>query len=78
MATETLILRHLLNDEIYARRTLPYLKSDYFADRVEKTVYLQIDAFVQKYNTLPTKEALTIELDSVGNLSDKEFSDCGE
>ena len=78
MATETLILRHLLNDEIYARRTLPYLKSDYFADRVEKTVYLQIDAFVQKYNTLPTKEALTIELDSVGNLSDKEFSDCGD
>jgi len=78
MATETLILRHLLNDEIYARRTLPYLKSEYFADRVERTVYEQIDAFIQKYNSLPTKEALTIEMDEVKNLSDDEFQRCGE
>lgn len=76
MATETVILRHLLNDENYARRTLPYLKAEYFSDRVEKTVYEQIDNFVAKYNSLPTKEALSIELDSVNNLSDKEFGDC--
>jgi len=76
MATETVILRHLLNDENYARRTLPYLKAEYFSDRVEKTVYVQIDNFVAKYNSLPTKEALSIELDNVNNLSDKEFGDC--
>ena len=76
MATETVILRHLLNNENYARRTLPYLKAEYFSDRVEKTVYEQIDNFVAKYNSLPTKEALSIELDSVNNLSDKEFGDC--
>jgi replicative DNA helicase len=78
MGTEILILRHLLNDEGYARRTLPYLKSEYFTDRIEKTVYEQIDSFVQKHNALPTKEALTIELDKVNNLSDKEFEECGE
>ena len=78
MATETLILRHLLNDELYARRTLPYLKSEYFADRIEKTVYEQIDSFIQKFNSLPTKEALTIEMDGVKNLSDDEFQKCGE
>ncbi|MDA8977417.1 AAA family ATPase [Pseudomonadales bacterium] len=78
MATETLILRHLLNDEIYARRTLPYLKPEYFASRVEKTVYEQIDNFINKYNSLPTKEALVIELDTKNNLSDSEFAECGE
>ncbi len=78
MATETLILRHLLNDEAFARRTLPYLKPEYFADRVEKTVYQQIDYFIEKYNSLPTKEALTIELDAVSNLTDKEFEECGK
>lgn len=78
MATETLILRHLLNDEGYARRTLPYLKPEYFSDRIEKTVYEQIDAFIQNFNSLPTKEALTIELDKVKNLSDTEFEQCGE
>ena len=75
---EQLILRHLLNDEDYARRTLPYLKPDYFSDRVERAVYEQIDLFINKFNTVPTKEALVIELDQKTNLSDSEFTECGE
>ena len=76
MKTELVILRHLLNDEDYARRTLPYLKPEYFHDRVEKTVYEQIDKFISKYNSLPTKEALTIEIDDNAKMSDEEFSQC--
>jgi replicative DNA helicase len=72
--TELVILRHLLNDEDFARRTLPYLKSDYFHDRLEKTVYQEIDKFISKYNNLPTKEALTLEMDQRNDLSDEEFS----
>jgi replicative DNA helicase len=75
---EQLILRHLLNDEDYARRILPYLKPDYFSDRVERAVYEQIDLFINKFNTVPTKEALVIELDQKTNLSDSEFTECGE
>ena len=71
---ELVILRHLLNDEDYARRTLPYLKSEYFHDRLEKTVYQEIDKFIGKYNNLPTKEALTLEMDNRNDLSDEEFS----
>lgn len=74
MKTELVILRHLLNDEDFARRTLPYLKSEYFHDRLEKTVYQEIDKFVNKYNSLPTKEALTLEMDGRNDLSDEEFS----
>lgn len=76
MKTELVILRHLLNDEDYARRTLPYLKPEYFQDRIEKTVYEQIDKFINKYNNLPTKEALTIEIDDNAKMSDEEFSQC--
>ena len=76
MKTELVILGHLLTNEDFARRTLPYLKSDYFSDRIERTVYEKIDEFVQKYNSLPTKEALTIELDAVGALTDEEFGKC--
>tara|TARA_R110000772_G_scaffold426_7_gene1557 strand:- start:153 stop:1553 length:1401 start_codon:yes stop_codon:yes gene_type:complete len=68
------ILRHLLNDEDFARRTLPYLKSEYFHDRLEKTVYQEIDKFINKYNSLPTKEALTLEMDNRDDLSDEQFS----
>ena len=76
MKTELMILGHLLSNEDYARRTLPYLKSDYFADRVERTVYETINEFVNKYNSLPTKEALTIEMDNLEHLSDEEYSQC--
>lgn len=71
---ELVVLRHLLNDEDFARRTLPYLKSEYFHDRLEKTVYQEIDKFISKYNNLPTKEALTLEMDSRDDLSDEEFA----
>ena len=72
--TELVILRHLLNNEDFARRTLPYLKSEYFHDRLEKTVYQEIDKFINKYNSLPTKEALTLEMDNRDDLSDEQFS----
>jgi replicative DNA helicase len=71
---ELVVLKHLLNDEDFARRTLPYLKSEYFQNRVERTVYQEIDKFINKYNSLPTKEALTIEIDGHDNLSDEEFT----
>ena len=71
---ELVVLKHLLNDEDYARRTLPYLKEDYFSDRIEKTVYRYIDDFIKKYNSQPTKEALIIELDTDTKISDEDFS----
>ena len=74
--TETLILKHLLDDESFTRRTLPYLKPDYFSDRTEKLVYQAIDKFVNKYNNLPTREALIIEIDSENSISDEDFSNC--
>jgi replicative DNA helicase len=76
MKTELVILRHLLSDEDFARRTLPYLKSEYFQDRTETVVYEEIDKFINKYNSLPTKDALTIEMDNRNDLSDEDFSKC--
>lgn len=76
MKTELVILRHLLSDEDFARRTLPYLKSEYFQDRLETIVYEEIDKFINKYNNLPTKEALNIEMDNRNDLSDEDFSSC--
>ena len=76
MKTETLILKHLIDDEGYARRTLPYLKSEYFSEKSDKLVYESIDKFINKYNNLPTREALTLEIDSESNISDEDFEAC--
>ncbi len=72
-----LILKNLIHNEEYARSTLPYLKPKYFDDHVEQIVYEQIDMFISKYNSLPTREALVIELDNRKGMSEKDFSGCG-
>lgn len=63
MRIENKILKHLLLDEDFTRKTLPFLKSEYFHDGADKTLFTQINDYIIKYNTLPTYEALVIEID---------------
>jgi replicative DNA helicase len=72
-----MILRNLLNDETYARRTLPFLKPEYFDDFSERKVYQEISEFINKYNSLPTKETLLIDIDKQ-KISDDEFDRCSK
>jgi len=51
------------------------LKSEYFQDVNERVVYEEIDNFIEKFNTLPSREALTIELDNRANLNDNQFAE---
>jgi archaellum biogenesis ATPase FlaH len=71
---ETIILRNLLHNEEYTRKVLPFLDKEYFVEHADKLLYEQIDTFVNKYNNLPTKEALVIELDST-SLRNEEFDE---
>ena len=75
---ETTILNNLFFQEEYARKVLPFLKEDYFGLRTEKILFTEIYKFVEKYNNLPTKESILIELgqrkdineDEINNLKD--------
>ncbi len=55
--------------ESYTRRVLPFLKSEYFTNEVERNIFNEIRDFTIKYNNLPTADALMIEVDSLRNLS---------
>jgi len=57
----THILNHLLNNEEYCRRVIPYIKNEYF-DGPHRTVFDLIVGFVQKTNKLPTAKVLQLEL----------------
>jgi replicative DNA helicase len=72
---EKTILSHLLYNEPYARKVLPFLKEEYFHSSSDKTVYNLIHSYVDKYNNLPTKEVLMIELDNKDGLSESVFKD---
>jgi len=75
MRTEHLILKNLITDEDYARRSLPYLKQEYFQDVNERVIYEEIDNFITKFNSLPSREALTIEINNRSNLNDNQFTE---
>ena len=77
MRTETAILKNLLLNEDYTRKVLPFLKIDYFTEHADKTIYDKINDFVIKYNSLPSKEALVIEL-SETKMNEEEFKESME
>jgi replicative DNA helicase len=74
MRTEIAILKNLLQNEEYTRKVLPFLKVDYFTEHADKILYEKVNTFVNKYNTLPSHEALQIEL-SETKMNEEEFKD---
>ena len=72
---EKTIISHLVFNEAFARKTLPFLKDEYFHNQHEKTVYKLIDTYVKKYNSTPTKEVLHIELKNKEGLSETIYKD---
>ena len=48
------------------------LNNDYFTENCDKIVYDKINDFIIKYNSLPTKEALKIEL-SEAKITEEDF-----
>ena len=70
---EKTILANLIHNEQYTRKVLPFIKGDYFSDRTERTVFEEIQKFVDKYNDLPNKNALEVELDSRKDLNEDDY-----
>jgi len=70
---EAVILQNLIYNEEYARKVVPFIKEEYFHDKTERLVFDIIKSFVVKYNNLPTKEALSIELDKNSTLNEEEY-----
>ena len=47
---ERTALRNLIHNEKYCRKVLPFIKEEYFTDRLEKVLFTEIYKFVNKYN----------------------------
>ena len=47
---ETTILRNLVYNEEYARKTIPFIQSDFFEERSEKILFDEIVSFITKYD----------------------------
>ena len=65
----THILNHLLNNDDYCRRVIPYIQKEYF-EGTHKLVFDLIVSFVGAHNKLPTSRVLDLELTKVSAPED--------
>lgn len=69
---ERQILARLIHDEEYLRKTLPFLKEEYFNNRIDRAVFSFISDYVKKYNNCPSGTALVIEADAGAGYNEEE------
>ena len=70
---ETTILNNLFYNEDFTRKAIPFLKEHYFSKRDEKILFIEVEKFLHKYNNLPTKESILIELNNRKDLNEEEY-----
>jgi hypothetical protein len=75
---ERLILSHLIHNENFSRKVVPYVKSEYFEDPPEKLVFKLIQEYILKHNDLPTKQSLLIDLDQLDGIHETEYTKSNE
>lgn len=75
---ETKILENLIQNEDYCRKVLPFIKDEYFTDNADRIVFKEIQNFVEKYNSLPTADALEISIQNNDSIREGEFKEVTE
>jgi replicative DNA helicase len=75
---ETTIIRSLAFNEEYSRKVLPFIRTEYFTDYTEKVVFEEVCQFIFKYNKLPTREILGVEIENRTDLNENTYKEITE
>ncbi len=70
---ENIILRNLVFRDEYLRKVLPFIEPTYFTNREERLIFEQIAQYTKDYNTLITKEILSIEIEKRTDITQEEL-----
>jgi len=73
MKLEQTILKNLIFNDEYLRKVLPFLKDEYFSEKVEKYIFKEVENFVEKYNSTPTIESIVISMQDKKNMTSEEY-----
>lgn len=72
---EGTILSSFVHDQEYARKVSPYIREEFFEDSVERKVYKSVYQYLVKYDDLPKKDAVVIQLKNDRKITDKEYEE---
>lgn len=70
MSLEKTIIENLVNNETYLRKVVPFIKTEYFKDKAEEIIVDEYLKFFNEYNLPPTKEILSIQVESRGDINE--------
>lgn len=70
---EDLILSNLLHNEGYGRKVIPFLRTEYFHNKIDRVLFDSIDKYVQTFNSFPNQVALNVEVQDAKGLSEDEY-----
>ena len=78
---QTVVLRNLIRNEVYTRRVIPFIEPEYFVGTAQ-VLFKETCKYVAKYNALPNKQQLRIDVDykgtdpsDINNLLSEVFDD---
>jgi replicative DNA helicase len=57
---------------------MPFINQEYFSDSTEKYIFKEVKDFIEKYKTMPTKEALVINFVESKSLTEEQVRSCVE
>ena len=63
----------MFSDEDYTRKIIPFLRDEYFHDSSERKLFSYMSAFINKYNSLPTIEAIEIAAQNDTSVNENDF-----
>ena len=74
-SVEGLVVTNLIHNQDFTRKTLPNIKQEYFEDYNNKIIFDELAKYFMEYDALPSKEALSIEIESREDLNETTFSE---
>ena len=79
LTLESIIIRNFLHRDNFARVAATLLKKEYFqTGSAERVIFETLQDYFAKYNSLPTPEALAINLSGRSDLADSQFKASAE
>lgn len=69
------ILHNLCLSEDYCQKVIPFIDTEYFAERSERTIFEEIKKYYGKYNTSPKHAAVKIEVNARDDLTENVFNE---
>lgn len=73
-----LALHCLTTNRDYVNKVIPFIKPEYFEDKLEQRIFSYILSFVNEYNTLPNESVIEYEASQDKKLNDKELEEISE